>query len=99
MRLARLPPIEYGRQRKQAAERLGCPVAILDKAVTAERASGGAVARQGRPIELHEPEPWPEPVEGAALLDGLAAAIRRYVVLGAADPDAVALWNCRRARF
>ena len=38
------------------------------------------------------PEPWPDPVDGAALLDALAAAIRRHVVLGEAEADAVALW-------
>ena len=34
----------------------------------------------------------PEPVEGAALIAELAAVIHRYVVLGAAEAGAVALW-------
>ena len=91
-RLARLPLIEYGRERKAAAQRLGCPVVILEKAVAVERGNGGAVAGPGRPLDLHEPEPWPQPVDGAALLAELATAIRRYVVLGTAEADAVALW-------
>jgi Protein of unknown function (DUF3631) len=91
-RLAGLPRIEYGRERKPAAQRLGCPVAILDQAVAAERTNGGAVAGQGRPLDLHEPEPWPESVEGAALLNTLAAAVRRHVVIGGAEADAAALW-------
>ena len=41
---------------------------------------------------LHEPEPWPQPVDGAELLDEIASGIRRYVVLDAAAADAVALW-------
>jgi Protein of unknown function (DUF3631) len=91
-RLAKLPLIQYGRERKAAAQRLGCPVVILEKAVAVERGNGGAVAGPGRPLDLPEPEPWPQPVDGAALLAELAAAIRRYVVLGTAEADAVALW-------
>jgi hypothetical protein len=91
-RLAALPLVTYGRERKPAAERLGCPVSILDRAVTAARCNSGHVAGQGRTLDLHEPEPWPEPVDGAALLDELAGAVRRHIVLGEAEAAAVALW-------
>ena len=53
---------------------------------------GDGVSGQGRPLDLHEPEPWPEPVEGARCSTELAAAVRRYVVLGEAEAAAVALW-------
>jgi Protein of unknown function (DUF3631) len=49
-------------------------------------------AKSGRALELPEPEPWPEPVDGSDLLDKVAAGIRRYVVLEAAAVDATALW-------
>jgi hypothetical protein len=76
-RLATLKPLDYGRERKAAADRLGCPVAILDRAVAAERGKGyNSGAGQGRALDLPEPEPWPGPVDGAALLDGPAAAIQ-----------------------
>jgi hypothetical protein len=91
-RLAKLPLIEYGRERKAAAQRLGCPVAILEKAVVAERSNGGAAAGQGRPLDLPEPEPWPEPVDGAALLEEMVTAIRQYVVFTVAQALATALW-------
>ena len=39
-----------------------------------------------------EVKPWPEPVDGAALLDGLAAFIARYVVLMRFAPETLALW-------
>lgn len=39
-----------------------------------------------------QPEPWPEPVEGAALLDKIATEIQRYVVLTKEQADTVALW-------
>ena len=48
--------------------------------------------KAGRALVLHEPEPWPEPVDGAKLLDEIAAGIRRYVVFGVTAADAVALW-------
>ena len=48
--------------------------------------------KAGRALVLHEPEPWPEPVDGAELLNAIASGIRRYVVFDNAARDAVALW-------
>lgn len=90
-RLAKLPPLQYERERDPVAKRLGCRAAILDRLVSAARGNG-ATPGQGRPLYLLEPEPWPEPVDGAALLYELSAAVRRHVVLGSAEADAVALW-------
>jgi putative DNA primase/helicase len=84
-------PLAYDRERKAAAERLGCRGSILDRLVAAARGGGGNKAGQGREIALRNPEPWPEPVDGAELLDGLAAAIRRHIVLGQAEAAAAAL--------
>ena len=41
---------------------------------------------------MQDPEPWPDPVDGAELLDGVAALIRQYVHMPAPAADAVALW-------
>jgi hypothetical protein len=46
----------------------------------------------GRPVSYDAIEPWDEPVDGAALLDELAPAIRAYVVMDPRQRDAVALW-------
>jgi Protein of unknown function (DUF3631) len=89
-RLAALPPLQYEREREAAAKRLGCRTAILDRLVGSTR-EASVPAGQGRPLDLHHPEPWPDPVDGATLLDAMAAAIRRHVVVGAAETDAVAL--------
>jgi putative DNA primase/helicase len=43
-------------------------------------------------VHLHEPEPWPEPVNGADLLDALATNVRRHVVLFEHAADTGALW-------
>jgi putative DNA primase/helicase len=91
-RLAKLPVVQYERERKEAAERLGTRIPILDRLVAAERTSSQAPNVQGRALALPEPAPWPEPVHGAALLDDLASAIRRHVVLPTHAADASALW-------
>ena len=44
-------------------------------------------------ITLADDEPWPDPVNGAALLDETAAFIRRHVVLREPQADAIALWT------
>lgn len=47
---------------------------------------------QGRAIEFARVEPWPEPVDGAALLAELIAALLRYVILTNMQAISVALW-------
>jgi hypothetical protein len=91
-RLASLPPIQYARQREDAAKRLNVPLTWLDKAVTAERAHGKRKG-QGHELKLVEPEPWPEPVDGREVVRGLMAVIRSFVVMVDLDaPLVVALW-------
>jgi putative DNA primase/helicase len=89
-RLAALSPVQYEQQRKDAAEKLGLRASILDKLVKAERPDDGNT--QGSAIEFPEPEPWPEPINGARLLDDVADAIRNHVVLADAARDTAALW-------
>jgi len=93
-RLAKLTPLQYEQERKVAADRLDIRAAILDKLVAAERArlNPDDGSRQGHAIEFRDPEPWPGPIVGAALLDDLAAAIRRHVVLPDHAGDACTLW-------
>lgn len=93
-RLAGLPRIDYDRQRKKAADMLGCLVGSLDKLVEAQRAKGGsgAPSGRGRAIELPEPKRWPHPVNGAALLDEITAAIKRHMVMAPGAAEITALW-------
>jgi hypothetical protein len=91
-RLAQLPPLVYERERKEAAKRLGCREAILDKLVAAARGETGDGHRQGHALDLLDPEPWPEPVDGAALLSEISSLLTRYVVMSRAAADAIALW-------
>ena len=48
--------------------------------------------RQGEAVVFVEVEPWPEAVDGAALLDELLTAVRSHVVMAQAAAVAVALW-------
>ena len=91
--LAALQPHEYDHQRKEEAERLGVRAMTLDDAVKAARAAmTGSDGLQGRAIEWAETEPWPEPVDGAALLDDLATLITHFITLPDGGAEAVALW-------
>jgi putative DNA primase/helicase len=94
-RLAKLFAFEYERGRAAAAKALGIRAGMLDKLVAAKRAGlglDGGDGIQGHAVEYEEPEPWPEPVDGAQLLDEIAAAARRFVVLPKHGAEIVALW-------
>jgi Protein of unknown function (DUF3631)/Bifunctional DNA primase/polymerase, N-terminal/Primase C terminal 2 (PriCT-2) len=90
-RLATLPPLGYDRERKGAAKRLGCRESILDRLVAALR-GGADDGKQGRPLVLPPTEPWPEPVDGDAVLNELTLLITRYVIMSRTAADAIALW-------
>jgi len=90
--LARLAPLEYERHRKEAAERLDVRAYILDRLVAAERGKFGDHGKQGRALSLPEAQPWPQSINGADLLDELAASIRRHVVMHDHGADTAALW-------
>ena len=89
-RLAALDPIDYDQQREEAARALGCRVSTLDEQVRALRPI--PEAGTGRRVSLPTADPWPEPMTGGAVLDALATAVRRHVILRPAAAEAVALW-------
>ncbi len=96
-RLAQLPPLQYERERKEAAKRLGITrVAMLDMLVRSECEALGLGdaddGLQGRPISFPDPEMWPTAVDGAALLDDIAKAIGAHVIMPETSRDACALW-------
>ncbi|HEX5958397.1 MAG TPA: DUF3631 domain-containing protein [Hyphomicrobiaceae bacterium] len=87
--LAAMPEHRYQRERKAAAKDIGIGVGALDKLVREERKAKDAGAAQPAHWDV---EPWPEPVDGAALLDAIADMFRRYAVLPPHAPEALALW-------
>ena len=91
-RLAKLRTVDYEQVRREAAVKLGIRASILDKLVAAARPPDESAPGKGRPLELPAPEPWPESVNGAALVPELTGAILKYVVLTENDALAVAMW-------
>jgi hypothetical protein len=69
-------------------------VTELDKALDAIEAADDDEDRagQGRGIEFPEIEPWPEPVDGAGLLDTIIEQLKQYVMMPDEAAIAVALW-------
>ena len=94
VRLATVSSLDYERERRAASKRLGVRSGILDGLVKAERkkSAGGGSGLQGHAIELPEPEPSENPVDGAVLLDKIVSAIQRYVVLPVHAARACACW-------
>jgi hypothetical protein len=101
--LLALSPLERDRQIKPTADKLGCLVSTLRQIIRGmlcdsngdEAGNGHAGNKPGAGQALHIPElvPWGGPVDGASLLDELAATVRRYVVAPDGVPEAVALWT------
>ncbi|MBV8657757.1 MAG: DUF3631 domain-containing protein [Burkholderiales bacterium] len=94
--LARLSLLEYGQQRKAAGEALGVPLSILDKLraaavkdLEAEAEASGA----GVSVLFDDVEPWPTPVDGAALLGDAYALLARYVIADRETLQAATLWS------
>lgn len=94
-RLATLSDLAYFQCQKVSAETLGISPGNLDRLVKAERARLKAEAdatEGGSALLFDEVEPWPDPVDGAALLSDLVTTVRRYVVCEKETAEAAALW-------
>jgi putative DNA primase/helicase len=94
-RLAKLSAFDYERARAAAAKALDVRTSLLDRLVKLKRSELGldeGGGPQGRSVEYEEPEPWPEPVDGAAMLDEIATAARRFTVFPPHGAEITALW-------
>jgi hypothetical protein len=94
-RMARLSPLELGRAIKVAVKQFGVSAKFIEDAVKDKRRELRIVkddGKQGHALDLLAPEPWPNSVDGAELLDEMTAAIRRYVVMAEHAARAAALW-------
>ena len=78
--------LDEGLRRLKAQQRAAARAPVVASAT-------GARPSQGRELKLPEPQPWPAPVDGAQLLDELAAVIPRYMVMAVEAVHAVALWT------
>lgn len=85
-RLAKLSPLEYDKVRKEEAKALGVRPGTLDTVIK------GARKEEVNDSPFEEVEPWPNPVDGAALLTTISTTIRRFIICGQETAYAVALW-------
>ena len=70
----------------------GIRVTDLDREMNRLSGSNDRDGLQGQSVEWPEVEPWPEPVDGAALLAELARLFRHYVSLPDGGAEAAAMW-------
>jgi Protein of unknown function (DUF3631)/Primase C terminal 2 (PriCT-2) len=87
--LAKKGPIEYDRERKQAAKKLGIRPGTLDDVIKALRDEAAA---KELPCPWWEVEPWQDAVETAGLLTNLQHQTRKYVVLTDHQVLVAVLW-------
>ena len=66
------------------------PIGEWDRRV--KPAGGEGDGKQGREMEWPDPDPCPDPVDGAPMLSDIAAFIRRHVWIDEPEADALALW-------
>lgn len=86
-RLAALKPHEYDRVRKAEAQRLKVQIKTLDNAVRDARAR-----QDGGDSLFPDVEPWPDPVDGASLLDEIAGTVKRFIICEPEIAEVAALW-------
>lgn len=95
-KLSALTALEYELSRQAIAKRFCIPPSRLDKLVSERKANKASIVvqhQQQKPDLLFEKtEPWPERVEGAALLDEMEATIGRYIACEPSVRTAATLW-------
>ena len=94
-RLASLSDLAYFRVQKASADALGISVSQLDRLKNKEQARNSKVdanSGSGTALTFEEIEAWPKAVDGAELLDDIAATINRFVICEPCTSDAAALW-------
>ena len=86
-----LPGGDRANLRKAFKDFAGFPVRDFNRLTGAGSGENGD-GKQGRPVDWDDPVPWPEPVNGAAVLTDIADFIRRHVSLPGELADTVTLW-------
>jgi putative DNA primase/helicase len=89
-RLAGMGTLEYEQVREVEAQRLGVRVGVLDKEVSIARRTQQEDG--GKKAMFPTVEPWPEPVDGAELLNDLLDVIQRFIVCERETAITASLW-------
>lgn len=92
--LADLELWQYGRARTAIAEALNLGAGILDKEVAKRRPKEERdISTQGEIVGFDPPEPWPEAVDGAELLDEISDVFDNFLILPKHANTILALWS------
>ena len=86
-RLVKALPEDVRAQTETLLEDLGAEIASINGS------SHLRLALQGSELELGDVEPWPFPVSGADLLEGIVSTLRRFVVMSPDQAVTVAIWT------
>jgi putative DNA primase/helicase len=86
--LQKLPVARHEKELQRLAARLGEDIAMLRQEFDEFIGVEGGVASS-----VEQTEPWPEPVDVAAVLDECAGKIRKYVVIQPHPLTAAVLWD------
>jgi len=92
-RAARSPLVQYERERKGTAERLGMRPSALDAAVKAVATRPQDTHGQGRKPSIAEIEPWHESVSLAEVLRETTKEYVRYLIMPDGGAEEMALWS------
>ena len=90
--LQRNHPAKWERLLKRLKDETEVRITPLEKEVSRNTGRAGDDDLQGQPIQWPDVEPWPDEVDGAALLDELAALVQLYVAMPEGGASAVAVW-------
>lgn len=89
-RLAALPALDYDRVRKTEAEKMGVRADTLDTLIKTAR--GVKAEEQGIATLLSDIEPWPDAVDGGALLNEIYRTIKTFIICQDETAQAATLW-------
>lgn len=97
-RASELDPLDRATVREQAVAALERVESVSAPTNMVDAALNGTVVdadddRQGQGIALSDPEPWPDPVDGAELLEALEGTFTTYLALPDGAATALALWT------
>ena len=93
-RAALLTDVEYAQDRAWVADAADMRVTDVDKFVAERRPKTEDVVARRIAATIPNVEPWPEPIDGAHLLDEVAATLRRFVIFDRVnDADVIAVWS------
>jgi len=92
-KLEGMDPLQYERSRTELATEWGIRLGELDK-IHAQCHKAQLDDLQGEELRIDDPEPWPDPVDGADLLDEIERQVQRFVVLPKEAIVPLLLWVC-----